>query len=544
MQEADRFDFVIIGAGSAGCVLANRLTESGRYRVLLLEAGGVDRNLWIHIPLGYGKLFTNPKLNWLYTSEQEESTGNRRIAQPRGKVLGGSSSINGLVYIRGQREDYDHWRELGNAGWGYDDVLPYFRRSEDQQRGADAYHGVGGPLTVCDPSEPHPLCEAYIAAAEQCGYPRNPDFNGARQEGCGYYQWTLRKGLRSSAATAFLRPARRRKNLTVITRAHATRIVFSGKSAAGVEYLHRGQRRSAGARGEVILAGGALNSPQLMQLSGLGPAALLRDFGIGVIADLPEVGANLQDHYNCRLVYQSTEAFTLNDVVNNFGRSVVAALRYLVLRKGFLAMGALYAAGFLRTDPALPTPDIQASLMLFSADKPGDNLHRFSGFSLIVTLLRPESRGDVLIQSADPLDAPAIRPNYLAIPKDRELLLAGMKAVRRIMDTPTMRRYIAREHAPGTSCANDADLLDFLRRRGGISYHPVGTCRMGNDAAAVVDERLRVRGVQGLRVVDASIMPTLVSGNTNAPTIMIAEKGADMILRDAARRSIDNPVPS
>jgi len=535
MQDADAFDFVIIGAGSAGCVLANRLTESGRHRVLLLEAGGEDRNLWIHIPLGYGKNFTNPNVNWLYTSEQEAATGNRRISQPRGKVLGGTSSINGLVYIRGQREDYDRWRQLGNAGWGYDDVLPYFRKAEDQQRGADAYHGVGGPLTVSDPSEPHPLCEAYIAAAEQCGYPRNPDFNGARQEGFGYVQVTLRNGLRSSTATGYLRQARRRKNLSVITRAHATRILFSGKSATGVEFLHRGQQRSVNARCEVILAGGAFNSPQLLQLSGLGPAALLRDFGIGVIADMPAVGANLQDHYNGRFVYQSTEAFTLNDVVNNFGRGVLEALRYLFMRKGFLTMGASYAAGFLRTDPAVPTPDIQMGLMLFSADKAGADLHRFSGFTMLVRLLRPESRGTVLIQSADPLHAPAIRPNYLATAKDCEVLLAGMKAVRRIADTPAMRRYIAREIEPGASCANDEDMLDYLRRRGGISYHPVSTCRMGNDAAAVVDERLRVHGVQGLRVVDASIMPTIISGNTNAPTIMIAEKGAEMILQDTAR---------
>jgi choline dehydrogenase len=536
MQNADSFDYVIIGAGSAGCVLANRLTESGRYRVLLLEAGGEDRNPWIHIPLGYGKLFTNPKVNWLYTSEEEAVTGNRRIAQPRGKVLGGTSSINGLVYVRGHREDYDHWRKLGNAGWGYDEVLPYFRKSEDQQHGADEYHGVGGPLAVCDPSEPHPLCDAYIAAAEQCGYPRNPDPNGARQDGFGYVQMTLRNGWRSSAATAFLRPARRRKNLSVITRAHATRIVFSGKRAVGVEYLHRGQRRSVGTRGEVILAGGAFNSPQLLQLSGLGPAALLREFGIGVIADMPNVGANLQDHFSARLVYQSTEAFTLNDVVNNFGRGVVEALRYLFLRKGFLTMGSVYAQGFLRTDPTLPRPDIKAGLVLFSADKAGADLHRFSGFSLIVILLQPESRGTVLIQSAEPLHAPAIRPNYLATPKDRQVLLAGLKLTRRIMDAPAMRCYIAREHEPGTSCANDADLLEYLRRRGGISFHPVGTCRMGNDASAVVDERLRVHGVKGLRVVDASIMPTLVSGNTNAPTIMIAEKGADMILQDAAGR--------
>jgi choline dehydrogenase-like flavoprotein len=536
MQEADPFDYVVIGAGSAGCVLANRLTESGRYRVLLLEAGGEDRNPWIHIPLGYGKLFTNPKVNWLYTSEPEAASGNRRIAQPRGKVLGGSSSINGLVYIRGQREDYDHWRSLGNTGWGFDDVLPYFRKSEDQQRGADDYHGVGGPLTVSDPSEPHPLCEAYITAAEQCGYPRNPDLNGARQEGFGYVQVTLRNGMRSSTATGYLRPARRRRNLSVITRAHATRILFSSKNATGVEYLHHGQIHTVNARREVILSGGSFNSPQLMQLSGLGPAALLQGFGINVIADMPGVGANLQDHYNGRMVYRSTEAFTLNDVVHNFGRGMVAALRYLFVRKGFLTMGASYAAGFLRTDPALPRPDIQAGLMLFSADKAGDDLHRFSGFSMLVRLLRPESRGTVLIQSADPLRAPAIRTNYLSTPTDREVLLAGFKAVRRIADAPAMRRYVAQEYEPGPSCATDAELLDYLRRRGGISYHPIGTCRMGKNASAVVDERLRVHGVQGLRVVDASIMPTVVSGNTNAPTIMIAEKGSDMILQDAAPR--------
>ena len=538
IQNAGPFDFVIVGAGSAGCVLANRLTASGRHRVLLLEAGGEDRNPWIQIPLGYGKSFTNPKVNWLYTGEQEPASGNRRIAQPRGKVLGGSSSINGLVYIRGQREDYDHWRDLGNAGWGFDDVLPYFRKAEDQQRGADDYHGTSGPLSVSDVSEPHPLCEAYIAAAEACGYPRNPDFNGARQEGFGYVQLTLRNGFRSSTSTGYLRPARRRANLAVITRAHATRILFDGGRAAGIEYLQHGRKHSVNARREVILAAGAFNSPQLMQLSGLGSASMLQGFGIGVVADLPEVGANLQDHYNGRLVYESSEPYTLNDVVGNPLRGLVAALRYIFLRKGVLAMGASYAAGFLRTDPALTRPDIQAGLALFSMDKAGENLHPFSGFSLVVRLLQPESRGSVMIQSADPLQAPAIRPNYLATPQDRAALLAGVKAVRRIMDTPTMRRHVVREHDPGAACVSDEDLLDYIRRRGGISYHPVGTCRMGKDATAVVDDRLCVRGVPGLRVVDASIMPAIVSGNTNAPTIMIAEKGADMILQDAAGHSL------
>jgi len=528
------FDFVVIGAGAAGCVLANRLTASGRHSVLLLEAGGKDSSPWIHIPLGYGKHFTNPKVNWLYASEPQAGAGNRRIGQPRGKVLGGSSSINGLLYIRGQREDYDRWRDLGNAGWGYADVLPYFRKSEDQQRGADDYHGVGGPLSVSDPPEPHPLADAYLAAADECGYRRNPDFNGAAQEGFGYNQWTLRNGFRSSAATGYLRPARRRGNLTVITRAHATRILFSDKRATGVEYLRGGNLGSATARREVIVAGGSFNSPQLLQLSGIGPASLLQGFGIRVVADLPGVGMNLQDHYTGRLVYECTEAFTLNDVVGSFAKGLAAALQFAFFRKGPLTMGASYATGFIRADPASATPDIQTSISPFSADKAGDKLHSFSGFSLAARLLRPESRGSVLIQSADPLQAPAIQPNYLSAEKDCAVLLAGMKATRRLADTSAMRRYIVREHDPGPSCASDTDLLDFLRLRGGIAYHPVSTCKMGSDALAVVDDHLRVRGIEGLRVVDASIMPMLVSGNTHAPTIMIAEKGADMILQDAA----------
>ena len=532
-MQTEAFDFIVVGAGSAGCVLAHRLTESGAHRVLLLEAGGKDSNPWIHIPLGYGKHFSNPKVNWLYTSEQDENSGNRRIAQPRGKVLGGTSSINGLVYIRGQREDYDDWRDLGNAGWGYDDVLPYFRKAENNQRGADAYHGAGGPLSVSDPSEPHPLCEAFFDAAETCGYPRNPDFNGATQAGFGYVQVTLRKGRRSSASTSYLRAARGRSNLTVATRAHATRVLFSGTRATGVEYLQAGEKRTAHARREVILAAGAFNSPQLLQLSGVGPAALLQDLGIPVIADMPGVGARLQDHYNGRMVFESTEAFTLNDVVGNFGRSVREGLRYFLHGKGFLTMGASYAAGFLSTDPAVARPDVQVGLVLFSADKFGEGLHRFPGFTILVRLLRPESHGTVLIKSADPLEAPVIRPNYLSTPKDREILVAGMKAARCIMDAPAMRRYVARAHEPAHAFTRDGEWMEYLRTRGGISYHPVSTCRMGGDATAVVDARLRVHGFEGLRVVDASIMPTLVSGNTNAPTIMIGEKGADMILQDA-----------
>jgi len=532
MQDSAKFDFIIVGAGAAGCVLANRLTDSGRQSVLLLEAGGEDSNPWIHIPIGYGKHFSNPKVNWLYQSEPDEKTGSRKLVQPRGKVLGGSSSINGLVYMRGQHEDYNRWRDLGNAGWGYDDLLPYFRKCEDQCRGADKYHGTGGPLSVSDPPETHPLCEAYLAAAEECGYRRNPDYNGATQEGFGYNQWTIRKGRRSSAATAYLRPARRRGNLTVITHAHATRILFSGTRATGVQYLRDGKVESATARKQVICAGGSFNSPQLLQLSGVGPASLLREHGIPVVADLPGVGMNLQDHYTGRMNYECTEDFTVNDVVNHFGKGLAAALRYLFLRTGPLAMGVTYVTGFIRAHPASATPDIQTSITLFSSDKVGGPLHRFPGFALAARLLRPESRGSVLIQSADPLQPPAIRPNYLSAETDCAVILAGMKATRRLADTAALRPYIVREHDPGPACTSDADLMEFTRTRGGISYHPVGTCTMGNDAAAVVDERLRVRGLQGLRVVDASIMPTLVSGNTYAPTLMIAEKGADMILAE------------
>ena len=530
------FDYIIAGAGSAGCVLANRLTASGKYRVLLLEAGGEDSSFWIHFPLGYGKHFSNPAVNWLYNGEPEPAIGNRSIAQPRGKVLGGSSSINGLVYIRGQREDYDGWRAQGNAGWGFDDVLPYFRKSEDQQHGESEYHGVGGPLQVSDHSEPHPLCEAFIAAAQASGYARNDDFNGATQEGFGYIQMTARNGWRCSAAKGYLKPAGKRSNLTVVTHAHATRVVFEGQRATGIEYLQDGIKKSASAAREVILASGAFNSPQLLQLSGVGPAALLQSLGIKVIADIPGVGANLQDHFNGRLAYECTEPITLNDVVHSKTRSVAAALRYLFLRKGLLNMAASYSAGFLRADPAALTPDIQVGLGLFSFDKISEGLHDYSGFYSAIRLLRPESRGTVMLKSADPLQAPLIKPNYLATEKDSSVLLAGVKAARRIMADPAMRRYIVRERDPGENCVTDDALLDHIRMKGGISYHPVGTCKMGSDAQAVVDERLRVRGISGLRVIDASIMPTLVSGNTNAPAIMIGEKGADMVLQDSSHQ--------
>jgi choline dehydrogenase len=532
----ESYDYIIIGAGSAGCVLANRLTASGKNTVLLLEAGGRDTNPWIHIPVGYGKTFTDPRVNWLFKSEPHPATGNRAILQPRGKVLGGSSSINGMVYIRGQREDYDLWRQLGNAGWSYDDVLPYFRKAEDQEDGADEYHGVGGHLKVSNPKDPHPLCDAFIAAAERCGYPLNDDFNGANQEGFGYYQWSLRNGRRSSAATGYLREAKRRSNLKIVTRAHATRVLFDGRRATGIEYLQGGEKRSAQVKGELILSGGSFNSPQLLQLSGVGPAELLHTHGIEVIADMKGVGANLIDHYTSRAVYRCTEPVTLNDAVGfrNLHRGVREVFRYLTRGAGMLGMGGSYAAGFFRTDPSVATPNIQCTVSLFSADKTGDWLHPFSGFTIVDRLLRPESRGTVMIGSPDPLAAPIIRPNYLSSARDCEVLLAGFKVTRKIVETEPMRRYVADEHMPGWNVQSDGDLMDYLRKFGGIAFHPVSTCRMGSDPEAVVDERLRLRGFTGLRVVDASIMPSIPSGNTNAPTIMVAEKAADMILHDAA----------
>ncbi len=533
IPQAATFDYVIIGAGSAGCVLANRLTASGRHRVLLLEAGGHDRHMWIHIPLGFAKLFDNAKVNWLYSSEPEPELNNRRIIQPRGKVLGGSSSINGLLYIRGQKQDYDHWRQLGNAGWGFDDVLPYFRRAEDQERGADALHGVGGPLSVSDVCEPHPLCEAFIAAADQSGIPRNDDFNGPRQEGAGYFQLTTRNGRRWSTAAGYLRQARNRHNLKVETNALATRIVFDGRRAVGVEYRQGGAIRSARADAEVILAGGAFNSPQLLQLSGLGPAKLLHELGVEPLADLPGVGADLQDHLQVRMQFRCSEPITMNDVVNNWRHRCGAGLRYILSRKGLLTIGAGYAGAFLRTRPELASPDVQIHFLIFSTETAGAKLHPFSGFMASVCQLRPESRGFVRIKSSDPLAPPAIQPRYLSNRIDCDTIVAGLKRLREVINQPVMRRLIAEERLPGEKCAGDADLLAYARAAGTTVYHPTSTCRMGSDPAAVVDERLRVRGFEHLRVIDASIMPTVVSGNTNAAAVMIGEKGADMVLEDA-----------
>jgi choline dehydrogenase len=533
MHMSETFDFIIVGAGSAGCVLANRLSASGRHRVLLLEAGPRNLHPWLHIPLGYGKLFSDHRFNWCYATEPQPQCHDREVIAPRGKVLGGSSSINGLIYIRGQAEDFNYWRQLGNAGWGFEDVLPYFRKAEANERGADQFHGAGGPLAVSDLRDRHPLAEAFVEAAQQCGYPRNDDFNGPAQEGAGYYQTTMRNGLRSSTAAGYLKPARRRANLKVVSRALATRIVFDGRRAIGLEYLVGSDKRGARAGVEVIVASGAFNSPQLLQLSGIGQAPLLQSLGIAVIADAPGVGNALNDHFAGRIILRCRNSITLNDAVRNWGGRLAAGLRYAATRRGYLAVPAISAGCFVRAHPASETPDSQCSIALYSAGTIGGELHAFPGVTGVCTLLRPESRGFVRIKSADPRAAPAIHPNYLATRKDRETLVAGVKVLRRIFQAPAMARHIAEEIEPGKQCDNDDDLLDFIRRRGSTTYHPVGSCRMGQDRNAVVDERLRVRGFSGLRVVDASIMPAVVSGNTNAATIMIGEKGAEMILEDA-----------
>jgi choline dehydrogenase len=524
-------DYLIIGAGSAGCVLANRLSADARNTVLLLEAGGEDNNPWIHVPVGYFKTMHDPAFDWCYRTEPDQGVAGRQIDWPRGKVLGGSSSLNGLLYVRGQREDYDRWAALGNPGWSYADVLPYFKKSEDQERGADAWHGVGGPLKVSDLRLRRPIADHFIAAAQEIGIPLTDDYNGASQEGVGYFQQTAFNGFRWSTAKGFLRPARKRSNLLVQTRAQASRILFEGRRAVGVEYLQGGSRKCARARVEVILASGAIGSPQLLQLSGVGPADVLRHAGVAMLHELPGVGQNLQDHLQVRLVFRTRER-TLNDEVNHPLRKAWIGLQYALWRTGPLTLAASQVAIFTRSGPAAERPDIQFHMQPLSADKPGQGAHPFSAFTASVCQLRPYSRGSVEIRSADPLAYPAIHANYLSDPRDHPIVIGGIRVARRIAAAPSLAPHIVSEFAPGERYQSDAELLDAARQFSQSIYHPAGTCKMGRDATAVVDERLRVHGLAALRVVDASIMPELVSGNTNAPVIMIAEKAADMILED------------
>jgi choline dehydrogenase len=528
---ASAFDYVIVGAGSAGCVLANRLSADGRNTVLLLEAGPRDTYPWIHVPIGYAKTMFHPVVNWRFYTEPEPTMNGRKIYWPRGRTLGGSSAINGLIAIRGQREDYDAWAADGNAGWSFDDVLPWFRALEHNVRGASAFHGAAGPLWASDIGAPHPLVEAMIAGAGELGIPRNDDFNGAAQEGAGYYQLTTRNGLRCSTAVAYLKPARSRANLRIETNAHATRILFDRKRATGIAYRQGGDYRTVTARREVIVAAGALQSPQLLQLSGIGPPGLLQQHGIPVIQALAGVGENLQDHLQARVIFRCTRPVTTNDTLRTWTGKLRMGLDYVLRRRGPMAVGINQGGIFARAMPGAKRPDVQFHFATLSSDMAGSPVHTFSGFTMSVCQLRPTSRGTVRIRSTNPLEPPAIQPNYLSTAEDRATLVAAIRLARALARTRAMQPFVDSEYRPGDDAVSDDDLLEFAKNTGGTIFHPSGTTRMGapDDPRSVVDPQLRVIGTGGLRVVDCGVMPTLVSGNTNVPVVMIAEKAAAMI---------------
>jgi choline dehydrogenase len=532
------FDYVIVGAGSSGCVLANRLSADGRTKVLLLEAGPRDNYLWIHIPIGYGKTMFHKAYNWGFYTDPEAGMNDRKIYWPRGRGLGGSSSINGLVFIRGQQDDYDHWAQLGNAGWNWDSVLPYFIKSEHNSRGASTTHGGDGPLWSSDIQEKHELMEAIIQGAQELGVPRNNDFNSGDQEGVGYFQLFTRNGWRNSSAVAYLKPIRNRPNLQVETDAQATSIITEGRRAVGVRFTQRGAMREVRAAREVILSAGALQSPQLLQLSGIGPAGLLQGHGIEVVHDLPGVGQNLQDHLQFRLMFRVSKPITTNDDLRTLAGQARIGLKWLINGTGPLGIGINQGGLFTRILPGSRTPDIQFHFGTLSADAAGGKPHDWSGCTFSVCQLRPESRGVVEIKSTDPMQPPSMRPNYLSAEKDRLCAVESIKYARRLAATSALKPYLLSEHRPGDAVRSDDEILQFAREYGATIFHPSGTCKMGSDQMAVTDARLRVHGIDGLRVVDCSIMPTLVSGNTHAPAVMIAEKASDMILADAKSQSI------
>ena len=534
MRSLGRFDYVIVGAGTAGCVLANRLSADGRSRVLLLEAGGKDDYVWIHVPIGYLYCMGNPRTDWCFATEPEPGLNGRALNYPRGKVLGGCSSINGMIYMRGQARDYDHWRQLGNPGWSWDDVLPYFKKSEDQAAvPVDDMHGAGGEWHVEHQRLGWDILDAFRAAAAEAGIPNSDDFNRGDNEGCGRFHVNQRRGRRLSTAGAFLKPARGRENLLVLTHAHAKAIRFEGKRAIGLSLQIKGEDANVDISGELILAAGAVNSPHLLQLSGIGAPTLLSQYGIPLIHALPGVGENLQDHLQVRCAYKVQGIATLNERANSLWGKLGIGLEYALFRSGPMSMAPSQLGAFAKSDPALETPNLQYHVQPLTLERFGEALHPFPAFTASVCNLRPESRGHIRLKSADPFNAPAIKPNYLATAADRKVAAEAIRLTRHIVAQPALQKFSPEEFKPGPAYRSDDELAQAAGDIATTIFHPVGTCKMGQDAMAVVDERLCVRGIAGLRVVDASIMPTITSGNTNAPVIMIAEKAADMIKADA-----------
>jgi len=527
---SSQFDYVIIGSGSAGSVVANRLSADPDAKVLVLESGGWDRNFWLKLPVGYFRSIYDPRFSRVFNTEPSEGDGQRGIVWPRGHVVGGSSSINGLIFIRGQQQDYDDWADQGASRWSFNEVLPYFKDLERTNCGDDQYRGRDGELAVSDLRNQNPACSAWIKAAQEYGLPFNSDFNGESTFGVGSYQLSLSKRFRASAASAFLKPALKRPNVTIQTRAYVEKIIIKNGRAVGVQYQSNGQQHTANASSEVVLSAGSLQSPQILQLSGIGPASLLQRFGVDVVYDSPEVGANLQDHYQMRMVVKLKQKLSLNDDVRNPLRLMKMGLNWALQGKGPLTVGAGQVGGAACTRYASNgRPDIQFNVMPLSVDKPGTPLHKYSGFTSSVWQCRPQSRGSVMIQSSDPLQQPKITPNYLSANKDRNVMVDAIKILRQINNQPAFRDLYDVEMVPGTDAQTDAQILNAIRHGGGTVFHPVGTCRMGSDQFSVVDPELRVRGVDGLRVIDASVMPAITSANTNAPTLMIGAKGAAMM---------------